>query len=77
MWGGAADRVDFMEQTPHVTWRFHVRMLFTLSLLGVADAGLCWWAYESVAARGPSMQLFFGFEVGSRSICVCITSPLP
>ena len=58
-----ADRVDFMEQTPNIGWRFHLRINCTLAVLLLVDAAMVYLAIASFTAHGPSMMLLFGFEV--------------
>eukprot|EP01137_Pigoraptor_chileana_P023383 Opistho-2@89580 len=58
----AQDRVDFMEQSPGVSWPFYSRTVAVITVLAVLDA---WFVYHAVTyslVKGPSMQLLFGFE---------------
>ncbi|CAG0878948.1 unnamed protein product [Cyprideis torosa] len=58
----AEDRVDYMERSPVITWRFHLRLSSLLLLLGTLDFMFVRNAYYSTIAKGPSVQLVFGFE---------------
>ncbi|XP_072929884.1 E3 ubiquitin-protein ligase synoviolin [Epargyreus clarus] len=58
----AEDRVDYMERSPVIGWLFHVRIVTLMVLLSNADLYFIHHAYIFTAARGPSVQLVFGFE---------------
>ncbi|XP_053613683.1 E3 ubiquitin-protein ligase synoviolin B [Plodia interpunctella] len=58
----AEDRVDYMERSPVIGLVFHVRILSLLMLLAHADFYFIHHAYQFTAAKGPSVQLVFGFE---------------
>ncbi|XP_075145928.1 septin interacting protein 3 [Haematobia irritans] len=58
----AEERVDFMERSPVLGWLFHIRVASLLMVLGSLDYMLLMHAYNSALARGPSVQLVFGFE---------------
>jgi len=58
----AEDRVDFMERSPVIGWLFHARVTSLLSFLGLLDYYLISYAYSYTLAKGPSVQLVFGFE---------------
>ncbi|CAD7092939.1 unnamed protein product [Hermetia illucens] len=58
----AEERVDYMERSPVIGWLFHVRVASLLSVLGLLDYLMIVHAYESVALKGPTVQLVFGFE---------------
>eukprot|EP00095_Tigriopus_kingsejongensis_P003978 maker-scaffold310_size212938-snap-gene-1.19 protein:Tk03978 transcript:maker-scaffold310_size212938-snap-gene-1.19-mRNA-1 annotation:"GG11831" len=58
----ADDRVDFMERSPNITALFHIRIVSLIAILGVADINFITMAYNSILAKGPSVQLVFAFE---------------
>ncbi|BFZ58222.1 E3 ubiquitin-protein ligase hrd1 [Savitreella phatthalungensis] len=58
----AQDRVEFMEQTPEVAWKFHARMLTCIGLLLTIDFGLVKLCMEHVLSRGPNVMIMFAFE---------------
>lgn len=58
----AEERVDFMERSPVLGWLFHIRVASLLVVLGTLDYMLLMHAYNSTLARGPTVQLVFGFE---------------
>ncbi|KAL7297446.1 hypothetical protein TKK_0009818 [Trichogramma kaykai] len=58
----AEDRVDFMERSPVITWLFHIRVASLLALLFSINLAMFNYAYNSTIAKGPSVQLVFGFE---------------
>ncbi|KAG7202758.1 hypothetical protein KM043_009927 [Ampulex compressa] len=58
----AEDRVDYMERSPVITWLFHLRMTTLLCLLFATNWTMINYAYLTTAAKGPSVQLVFGFE---------------
>ncbi|CAK9813506.1 E3 ubiquitin-protein ligase HRD1 [Anthophora quadrimaculata] len=58
----AEDRVDYMERSPVITWLFHLRVRTLLALLFVTNLTMIHYAYNTTAAKGPSVQLVFGFE---------------
>ncbi|XP_050443055.1 E3 ubiquitin-protein ligase synoviolin B [Adelges cooleyi] len=58
----AEDRVDYMERTPVISYLFHIRIWFLLSLLTIADIYFVHDAYTTTITKGPSVQLVFGFE---------------
>ncbi|XP_060805147.1 E3 ubiquitin-protein ligase synoviolin [Amyelois transitella] len=58
----AEDRVDYMERSPVIGLVFHVRILSLLMLLAHADFYFIHHAYQFTTAKGPSVQLVFGFE---------------
>ncbi|CRK96225.1 CLUMA_CG009652, isoform A [Clunio marinus] len=58
----AEDRVDYMERSPVIGWVFHIRVAGLLSVLGFLDYLLIMYAYQSTIAKGPTVQLVFGFE---------------
>ncbi|XP_065355076.1 E3 ubiquitin-protein ligase HRD1 [Calliphora vicina] len=58
----AEERVDFMERSPVLGWLFHIRVASLLMVLGTLDYMLLMHAYNSTLARGPTVQLVFGFE---------------
>lgn len=51
-----------MERSPVLGWLFHIRVASLLMVLGSLDYMLLMHAYNSALARGPSVQLVFGFE---------------
>lgn len=51
-----------MERSPVLGWLFHIRVASLLVVLGSLDYMLLMHAYNSTLARGPSVQLVFGFE---------------
>ncbi|XP_025417770.1 E3 ubiquitin-protein ligase synoviolin B-like isoform X2 [Sipha flava] len=58
----AEDRVDYMERTPVISYVFHIRIWSLLIFLTVADIYFVHDAYTTTVAKGPSVQLVFGFE---------------
>lgn len=58
----AEDRVDDMERSPVITWLFHLRTGTLLALLFAINLTMIDYAYNVTAAKGPSVQLVFGFE---------------
>jgi E3 ubiquitin-protein ligase synoviolin len=60
----AADRVEYMEQTPQVSRWFHLRMVCVLSGLWLTDMLLIGFALESILIEGPSVMIMFASEVG-------------
>ncbi|KAK2583739.1 hypothetical protein KPH14_009657 [Odynerus spinipes] len=58
----AEDRVDYMERSPVITWLFHLRVATLLGLLFAINFTMIHYAYNTTAAKGPSVQLVFGFE---------------
>ncbi|OWF45465.1 E3 ubiquitin-protein ligase synoviolin B-like [Mizuhopecten yessoensis] len=58
----AEDRVDYMERSPVISVKFHIRVLSLLGLLGMLDLYFINDAYYSTLTKGASVQLVFGFE---------------
>ncbi|XP_050520904.1 E3 ubiquitin-protein ligase synoviolin-like [Daktulosphaira vitifoliae] len=58
----AEDRVDYMERTPVISYIFHIRIWFLLTILTIADIYFVHDAYITTITKGPSVQLVFGFE---------------
>ncbi|KAH9519010.1 E3 ubiquitin-protein ligase synoviolin B [Bulinus truncatus] len=58
----AEDRIDYMERSPAISWIFHIRALSLMLLLGLLDIFFVRYAFLSTLAKGPSVQLVFGFE---------------
>lgn len=58
----AEDRVDYMERSPVITWLFHLRVVTLLGLLFAINLTMIYYAYNTTATKGPSVQLVFGFE---------------
>lgn len=52
-----------MEQTPMIDKKFHVRMVFTVALLLLADLFGLYMCVADVIRHGPSMAILFGNEV--------------
>jgi hypothetical protein len=67
----AADRVEYMEQTPAVGRLFHFRMVGVLAGLWLTDMLLIGFALESILIEGPSVMIMFAAEVGSRLSLHC------
>lgn len=51
-----------MERTPLLSWIFHIRIASLIGVLGIVDYWMTMHAYNSTVARGPTVQLVFGFE---------------
>ncbi|XP_026816134.1 E3 ubiquitin-protein ligase synoviolin B-like isoform X2 [Rhopalosiphum maidis] len=58
----AEDRVDYMERTPVISYIFHLRIWLLLFILTLGDLYFVHDAYTTTMAKGPSVQLVFGFE---------------
>ncbi|GBP50561.1 E3 ubiquitin-protein ligase HRD1 [Eumeta japonica] len=58
----AEDRVDYMERSPVIGYLFHLRILTLLLLLANLDCFFISHAMQVTIAKGPSVQLVFGFE---------------
>ncbi|KAI8898578.1 hypothetical protein BC833DRAFT_589399 [Globomyces pollinis-pini] len=56
------DRIDFMEQTPNLTYGFHLRMTSIMALFFMVDIGMLVSAYNNTIETGPTMLIVFGFE---------------
>lgn len=69
----AEDRVDYMERSPMITIRFHVRVISLIIALASVDAYFINHAYYSTLLRGASVQLVFGFEYAILLTVVLMT----
>ncbi|GFN97115.1 E3 ubiquitin-protein ligase synoviolin, partial [Plakobranchus ocellatus] len=58
----AEDRIDYMERSPAISWKFHLRALSLMFVLGLLDILFVRHAFYSTLLKGPSVQLVFGFE---------------
>lgn len=58
----AEDRIDYMERSPAISWKFHFRALSLMFVLGLLDILFVRHAFYSTMSKGPSVQLVFGFE---------------
>jgi len=58
----AEDRIDYMERSPIITFKFHIRACALLLFLGSCDATLIHHAFRSTVQNGATVQLVFGFE---------------
>ncbi|RUS85478.1 hypothetical protein EGW08_006754 [Elysia chlorotica] len=58
----AEDRIDYMERSPTISWKFHFRALSLMFVLGLLDILFVRHAFYSTMSKGPSVQLVFGFE---------------
>lgn len=58
----SADRIEYMEQTPEVAWKFHIRMGSCVSLLLLVDFWLVKVCLSNIFARGPNVMIMFAFE---------------
>jgi len=56
------DRVAYVETTPALSYRAHVRILTFLVLLLLLDAAALQYAVGVTLSKGPSVLLYFGFE---------------
>ena len=56
------DRVDYMERSPIITFKFHIRAVSLLGILGTVDSVLIHHAFQTTLASGASVQMVFGFE---------------
>jgi E3 ubiquitin-protein ligase synoviolin len=56
------DRIDYMERTPVISFKFHVRATALLIVLSLVDCYFIRYAYSNVVNRGASVQIVFGFE---------------
>ncbi|KAJ3046449.1 E3 ubiquitin-protein ligase synoviolin [Rhizophlyctis rosea] len=56
------DRVDFMEQSPNMTLKFHARMISIISILTLVDILMITYAAEDTLLKGATMMIVFGFE---------------
>jgi hypothetical protein len=54
-----------MEQSPAIPWKFHVRMVSLVVLLGATDAFFVRYTLQHTMAHGVSVMIMFGFEVGA------------
>ncbi|KAK0565312.1 E3 ubiquitin-protein ligase hrd1 [Tilletia horrida] len=80
------DRVDYMEQTPSVSYLFHARMLGMLGTMTVVDAALVAWSLEAVYLDTKQLGLTIMFStefqillavnlsIGAKYIINCIDS---
>lgn len=57
-----ADRVDYLETAPRVTWLTHVRLTSFMALLLAIDYSLLSYSVNDIVAHGASMLLLFAFE---------------
>lgn len=69
----AEDRVDYMERSPMITIRFHIRVIALIFALASVDAYFINIAYYSTLLRGASVQLVFGFEYAILLTVVLMT----
>jgi len=58
----SSDRVESMEQSPHISRLFHFRMTTMLSALWIADILFTALALESILLEGPSVLILFASE---------------
>lgn len=57
------DRVDYLQQTPQVTTLTHLRIVSLMKLMAIVDVSFVYYAINySLALRGPSIMILFGFE---------------
>ncbi|KAL9934100.1 hypothetical protein V8E36_007182 [Tilletia maclaganii] len=56
------DRVDYMEQTPSVSWLYHLRMVSMLSTMGLIDLCLVAWSVEAVYLDSKQLGLTIMFS---------------
>ena len=52
-----------MEQSPHISRLFHLRMIALLYALSIVDVVLLVFACESILLEGPSVMIMFASEV--------------
>ena len=52
-----------MERSPVITWKFHLRAVSLLLLLGSIDCLFVRRAWTSLMTRGASVEIVFGLEV--------------
>jgi len=52
------DRVDFMETSPIITWKFRARMIFLTVFLLATDAFTVWYSYEKIMQRKDYWLVF-------------------
>jgi E3 ubiquitin-protein ligase synoviolin len=57
-----------MEQSPHISRSFHVRMISLFTLLFAVDSLLLVYSWESILAYGATVMIMFASEV--RHVCV-------
>ncbi|XP_029648652.1 E3 ubiquitin-protein ligase synoviolin B [Octopus sinensis] len=69
----AEDRVDYMERSPMITIRFHIRVMSLIIALASVDLHFINHAYYSTLLRGASVQLVFGFEYAILLTVVLMT----
>uniref|UniRef100_A0AC34FS43 RING-type domain-containing protein n=1 Tax=Panagrolaimus sp. ES5 TaxID=591445 RepID=A0AC34FS43_9BILA len=58
----AEDRVDYMERSPLITFKFHARILGISALLSAINSHFISSAYFYTMNKGASAQIVFGFE---------------
>ncbi len=58
----SSDRVDFMDQTPNLSWPFHIKMNIMMLSLGSIDLLWLGIAIYQTYYFGPGMMIIFGFE---------------
>ncbi|XP_075255322.1 E3 ubiquitin-protein ligase synoviolin A-like [Convolutriloba macropyga] len=56
------DRIDLMERSLSINWKFHVRVVSLITILSLFDVFFIRMAYTVTVSRGASAQLVFGFE---------------
>ncbi|TPX33516.1 hypothetical protein SmJEL517_g03596 [Synchytrium microbalum] len=56
------DRVDFMEQTPNLSWLFHIRIVSINLIMLLVDSCMLAYSVSYTLWKGPSMMIIFGFE---------------
>ncbi|KAJ3273598.1 E3 ubiquitin-protein ligase synoviolin, partial [Borealophlyctis nickersoniae] len=70
----AQDRVDFMEQSPNLSLKFHLRMASVMSLLAFVDMCMLAYSINYTITRGGSMMIVFGFEYTILLVLIMTTS---
>ncbi|XP_063720876.1 E3 ubiquitin-protein ligase synoviolin B-like [Symsagittifera roscoffensis] len=56
------DRIDLMERSLSINWKFHVRVVTLITILSLFDVFFIRMAYNFTVSKGASAQLVFGFE---------------
>lgn len=64
------DRVDAMDQTDELDFKFHARMVPTMLACFAIDIAVVYSAYSYTLVHGASAMIFYGFEYALLSIAV-------
>ena len=58
-----------MERSPLINWTFHLRAVSVLLLLSATDLLYIRYSVNSIRTQGASVQIVFGLEVYTHSLC--------